>query len=926
MCRCCKRAVILFTLGVGMGCAGGRGSCRAADNSARNGSAGASPSQPWPSQTVLGRAVVCGAVLAVAILCLAPPMALSAANDFRRGIQGSIQEIESQLRGDLSSEEEAALLWDLAGRARLIGDMVRARYALSRLRESPVWATFSHRLDALLQAALLHESQARFGPAAEIYGEIVQEELPRPAPITLESTYVGYALRWAGCLEKAGDNRRAAEIYGDLLKNLPRQQQPKVLVRLIHNYRYGRPSSEAIEGLAEQVRAVGDSGMLWQLGQMYAAKGMFKQAAELFAELWPRQPSLAVHYLDDMLVAFARTGRLEALLEDAESRSSDRGVARFLASAYQRLGKSNKALEIIIRCQAAVANALVARLATLSATARASMPSDPRDLTPELNILEYQALQGVGSVTAAAKLARAMCRRRPRDFEWYEAAGRLPGTDVVSLWRSYVEAHERRGAAYQRAARSLAELGYATQSLSFLKEGTRVTPGLANVLAYADALISAGSLEGAWRQYRDIRARKWVADEFLTRHVTGILGDSAARDGVRRLLEPHLTRPPQVLWEDQILRNLLAENGETDRLLDWVSLDSSSLAAVRLAQWALFEGRSHLSLAAYERVPEESLYREIARIEMARILRDTGAEDVKTLRRIGDLLDPTVKKLSIKPDEPASTKRNNLEILGLWARVKLSAGEGLQVLRRMYELFGEERESIVQQYEGSEADLIILLRGLSLSQVGSLSDAVSEFRAVSGTKLAAEAAFYEARALFWQEEFAEAESVFDRIVTDPGAWRLANDGLQYLSFLRSLSLGSLQLLSRATFLVWQGRWNDAVPIFRDLSVREYGQDVGEWARYRIGKVLWDAGEIESAVAEWDRLSRDGRYGWLRDRLTWELVSGYPGSASAEAQREELLREIISSGHDTLFGDLARLRLRLDGQTSVFPSERPGGDV
>ena len=49
-----------------MGCAGGRGSCRAADNSPRNGSAGASPSQPWPNQTVLLLRIHCQAVF----LCL----------------------------------------------------------------------------------------------------------------------------------------------------------------------------------------------------------------------------------------------------------------------------------------------------------------------------------------------------------------------------------------------------------------------------------------------------------------------------------------------------------------------------------------------------------------------------------------------------------------------------------------------------------------------------------------------------------------------------------------------------------------------------------------------------------------------------------------------------------------------------------------
>jgi len=865
-------------------------------------------------------------VLTGAVLCLVSSAALSLDDSFRREVQAAIERVESQLREDLSSEQEAALLWDLVERGSVIGDTVRVRYALSRLRESPVWPTFPHRRDALLQGALLEESQSRFGLAAELYGQIVREELPRPVPLTMESAYVGYALRWADCLEKAGESRRAAEIYWDLEQNLPDQYRPLILIRLIDSHRYGRSSPEEIERLAGEVRRVGGSGMLWQLAQMYAAKGMFDKSADLFAELWPQQPSVAVHYLDDVLTVFKQTGQLEALLKDAESRSADRAGAHFLASAYQRLGMPEKTLEVIRRCQAAAANALVAHLATLSVTAQTSIPTEPQDLTPELNALEYQALQAVGNATAAANLVRAICRRRPTDPEWYEAASRLPGADVVSIWRSYVEAHDRHGPAYQRAAQSLAERGHAAQSLSFLAEGAAASPTPSIVLAYADALISAGSVDGAWREYRRMRDQKWAVDDFLAVHITEILERSSSRDAVRRLLEERLVQPPTTSWEDQILRTLLVQNGETTRLLDWVAGDSSGLAAVHLAEWALLEGRTDFALAAYERVPETSLYRDAARVEMARILRDTGAEDMGTLRRIGDLLDPAIQELSIKPDEADLAKRTKLDILDLWARVKLSGGEGLRVLQRLYELFGQDREELLKQYEIPDADGILVLRGLALSQVGSLSDAVLEFRAVTTPLWAAEATFYEARSLFWQEEFAEAERIFERIVTDPSAWRLANDALQYLSFLKTMSPGSLRLLSNATFLVWQGRWGDGVPIFRDLSVREYGQDIGEWARYMIGKVLWDAGEKQSALAEWDRLSRDGSYGWLRDRLTWELASKYVGSGSAEVDHEELLLEIVSSGRDTLFGDLARLHLKLREQAPPVPPRRAGGDV
>jgi hypothetical protein len=153
-----------------------------------------------------------------------------------------------------------------------------------------------------------------------------------------------------------------------------------------------------------------------------------------------------------------------------------------------------------------------------------------------------------------------------------------------------------------------------------------------------------------------------------------------------------------------------------------------------------------------------------------------------------------------------------------------------------------------------------------------------------------------------------------------------NDGLQYLTFFQQLSFGSLQLLSRAAFLVWQGRWEDAESVFRDLSVEENGNDIGEWARYQIGQSYLKAGKLDRAVTEWNGLSQDGRYAWLRNRLGLELAAHLPSDASDEIRREKWLKAIITGDGDTLLSDLARLKLKRSTESVPPSSRRSTGDV
>ncbi len=843
-----------------------------------------------------------------------------------QGILGEIQSLESRLQENLPPNEETALLWQLSERARLVNDNVRVRYALTRLRESPGWAEFPWKRDALLQAALLEERFNRFGPAAELYGKIVREELPRPSPLTLDSSYTGYALRWAECLENCGDNGQAAEIYQDLLSDMPQDQAAGVLIHLIRNYRYGRPSPDDIERLAERVKAIDAPTLQWELAKMYVGKGLYDKAVEIFGQFWPEQAKLAFDCLDEVLTAYRATGKLDALLEDAETRVQDRHVAHFLAAAYQRLGMPEQSLSVIQRCREATLESLAAKFNISPASAAERLPVPLAAYLPEFNPLEYEALRSVADATAASDFALRMCRQKSREIRWYEAATSRADVDPVDLWRLYVEANDHNAPAYQQAARSLAQIHHATEALDLLREGAVQSPGVVTALAYADALIADGSYEGAFNQYRLIRAQNWAQDYFLVKHIEPMLDRPDLGRALRPLLKDRLQQPQTESWEDQVLREILYREGDLKTLLDWASRDTSGAAAVGLAQWSLYKGFPKLALDAYQSVPADSLYQDTARIEMARILRDLGAEDVETYQRIAGLLDPIVADIKVESIDPPIAKYKKLEILDLWARVKISGTQGMEVLQRLYTIFGQDRQTVLATYTDLDTDRLLILRGLALSQVGSLAEAIDEFRAVRSGSLRPEADFYEARALFWQEEYDKSRTLFEHLVTDPAGWRFMNDGLQYLTFFQELNFGSLQLLSRATFLVWQGRWEDAESIFRDLSVEENGNDIGEWARYMIGQSFLKAGKLDRAVTEWNGLSQDGRYAWLRNRLSLEMVAHLPSDASEEIRPEKWLKAIITGDGETLFGDLARLKLKRNTESVPPSSRRSTGDV
>ena len=153
-------------------------------------------------------------------------------------------------------------------------------------------------------------------------------------------------------------------------------------------------------------------------------------------------------------------------------------------------------------------------------------------------------------------------------------------------------------------------------------------------------------------------------------------------------------------------------------------------------------------------------------------------------------------------------------------------------------------------------------------------------------------------------------------ILTPGVLQMT--GYNIYRFFSALSLDSLRLLSKATFLVWQGRWKDAETTFRDLSVQEYGSDPGEWARYMIGKAYWEGGDTKRAINEWKRLSQDGQYGWLRDRLHWEMASGLLSEASDTNECKALLNEVMTGEKETIFSDLSRLELKRGKAGSLLP--------
>ena len=217
---------------------------------------------------------------------------------------------------------------------------------MSRLRESPGWDQFTGRREALLQAGLLEESQSRFGPAAELYEEIVYQELERPEDLRLESAYAGYTMRLADCLEKAGDSGKAAEIYWDLLTSLPEKQQTPILTKLIHNHRYGRPSQKEFDRLVERgSRRLERQPLSGILAQMFTAKGRFEEAVEIFSEFWPRQAATAILYIDEVLVAYRGNRRFGCVSDGCRATDIEPGCRSIPGFRLSETGRPREGSE-----------------------------------------------------------------------------------------------------------------------------------------------------------------------------------------------------------------------------------------------------------------------------------------------------------------------------------------------------------------------------------------------------------------------------------------------------------------------------------------------------------------------------------------------------------------------------------------------------
>jgi len=209
---------------------------------------------------------------------------------------------------------------------------------------------------------------------------------------------------------------------------------------------------------------------------------------------------------------------------------------------------------------------------------------------------------------------------------------------------------------------------------------------------------------------------------------------------------------------------------------------------------------------------------------------------------------------------------------------------------------------------GNFKDRLSLARARVYVQSAAFQPALQMLNTIALDPYYSEAQFLSAQIHIAQGETEIARSLLHELCDRDRTWDRANDALSLLIAIEPLVGDSLSLFSDAMIYQLQGRYEDAIPPLRQLAVEHYGNDTEEWARFQIGVLKRESGQLEEARQEWKRLLLDVDNPIIHGMVRLELVRSELASGNAVSNTGEF-QELLIEFPDSIYSDLARQEMR-----------------
>ena len=795
-------------------------------------------------------------------------------------------------------------LMNQGNQAMSSADYVTAAYYYQRIFESPEWESFPAKIDVLSKLAMIEEAQSSFQDAARWYGEILNLYDARgDNQAGAFATLRYYSFRYAECLERAGEYQEATNVLQELLNQASIEDRSAIIKRLIENYAFLPVDKEDIQQLQSKMDVADVQQLAWELASLYQTHGYYGEANQLYDALWRNQPHQAISHIDELLETARALEQEEDLIQAIENqRQQEPAVDSFLlleARLLRRMDRGEEALQLM-------RNALASRvqagqpLMSLAAQTPTVIMEELVDL-----VLKFE-----GEEQAMAMLHEWL-ERQPMNQERRKQLAMLyhqrgDAETAIALWKDWAQQNSNKPNILLNAAEQVFSLGADEAAADMLNQLEGVSdPNQA--LQYGLTALRLQQYDTAIDAFNQAEEASQAMRAIINARIERSIENAANVNQFFDALVQSATGTPLSevpVWMRSTIESLAFQHHRLEKLARLVSQEPSGAWRLRAAQTALQEGRRNWALDTLRKVPQDSPYFRHAEMEIAQILGQQ--EELPKQRRAANILAGVLDPV-IRATNPVRLQNHHLNRLLDYANLQLNAfqpGEALKAIRRIE----SASDTLAKPLSAAKGERLLFLRGRALMELASFDPALEIFNQTAEGRFATESIYNRALIHLAQQELETARALFDQLASQPEHWKRANEALQTLLVMDQLVGEPLEQFCIAMLYEIQGRFEDAIPLYREIAVAHYGEDMEEWTRYWIGRLQRSAGNPQAALDEWNRLLEDVDHPLIHGLVRSKIINTAQPEDSAIASATQY-QNLLLDFPDTLFADLARLELQ-----------------
>lgn len=707
-------------------------------------------------------------------------------------------------------------------------------------------------------------------------------------------------MRMARVYTLTGNQLKSRDVYLRLVQSLEGQERVQAASALIQLYSSGLLSgAQAMEIIEMLPQDDPSTGYLHaRLAFDALSRGDTELAREQYLRALRTSPSAIapsqVEYVFNLFSSLNQMDTLESVLKERlEQDAGDANAALLLTGIWRLAGKQEEALQFLEGMNSASPD-IQERIATLA--------------------------MSLGQYEQALNTAQNLLQKSPLNLEYHKLLGDVyfqwgKRDEAIRYWTSLPSKLGGSDRVAMDVVAILREKGLPNEALAFL-DSVPATAQQTSMLRFErlDLLLETRELAKAWEEYvRLLRTEPALQATYRYRFMQNVVRLGMVEDFMPKLMTLAQSKPvtQESLLARSTLETLLVSQGKLEEALNVYLGDSGNTKQfegdlLSLAQNLTQLGATDLAIKAYQAMPSDSSLFPRASFELGRLLVQMQRWDDarKTLEQVAWF--PTEATPSLNVDSQPTTRAlspDSVQSCILLAEVLLHQKKTSDASNALHGLLQSSWRFLPED----EARTHLLL-GHCYSQLGSLDKAQEEYETAAVAQddaVRQQARFRLADMLFWRGEMREAQNAYRNVLEGDYSREFVNDALKRLSLYSLTSEDGLKEYAQADMFAWQGRSDDAINSFREIAARHSGSDLSLWALFRAAELLEDSGKTDAAKTEYKRLLEMTENVTLQGSIQMRLA----GTTTDDQNLSTKMEEIILQIPDSVFADLARLRLQ-----------------